>query len=47
MEARPTRVLLADDHTMFRQGLAALLTPYGGLEVVGETTKGPWPWPAG
>jgi DNA-binding NarL/FixJ family response regulator len=39
MEARPTRVLLADDHTMFRQGLAALLTSYGGLEVVGETTN--------
>jgi DNA-binding NarL/FixJ family response regulator len=39
MEAPPTRVLLADDHTMFRQGLAALLTSYGGLEVVGETTN--------
>jgi DNA-binding NarL/FixJ family response regulator len=30
---------LADDHTMFREGLAALLTSYGGLEVVGETTN--------
>ena len=39
MEARPTTVLLADDHTMFREGLAALLTSYGGLEVVGETTN--------
>ena len=39
MEARPTTVLMADDHTMFREGLAALLTSYGGLEVVGETTN--------
>jgi len=30
------RVLLADDHTMFRQGLGRLLASYGGLEVVGE-----------
>lgn len=39
MENRPTRVLLADDHTMFREGLARLLASYGGLEVVGETTN--------
>jgi DNA-binding NarL/FixJ family response regulator len=32
----PIRVLLADDHTLFRRGLAELLTSYGGLEVVGE-----------
>jgi DNA-binding NarL/FixJ family response regulator len=35
----PTRkisVLLADDHTMFRQGLAGILASYGGVEVVGE-----------
>jgi DNA-binding NarL/FixJ family response regulator len=34
----PTRkisVLLADDHTMFRQGLATILASYGGVEVVG------------
>ncbi len=30
------RVLLADDHTMFRQGLASILASYGGMEVVGE-----------
>jgi DNA-binding NarL/FixJ family response regulator len=36
---RPTTVLLADDHAMFREGLAELLTTYGGLEVVGETTN--------
>ena len=32
----PIRVLLADDHTMFRQGLAAILASYGGMEVVAE-----------
>ena len=30
------RVLLADDHTMFRQGLSAILASYGGMEVVAE-----------
>ena len=33
---RPIRVLLADDHTMFRQGLAGVLASFGGMEVVGE-----------
>ena len=33
---RPIRVLLADDHTMFRQGLAGILAAYGGMEVVAE-----------
>jgi DNA-binding NarL/FixJ family response regulator len=32
----PIRVLLADDHTLFRQGLAELLGSYGGLEIVSE-----------
>jgi DNA-binding NarL/FixJ family response regulator len=32
----PIRVLLADDHTMFRQGLARILAPYRGMEVVAE-----------
>ena len=32
----PIRVLLADDHTMFRQGLARILASYGGLEVIAE-----------
>ena len=27
---------------MFREGLAGLLTSYGGLEVVGETTNDQW-----
>jgi DNA-binding NarL/FixJ family response regulator len=29
-------VLLADDHTMFRQGLAGILASYGAMEVVAE-----------
>lgn len=29
-------MLLADDHTMFREGLAGLLASYGGLEVIAE-----------
>lgn len=33
------RVLLADDHTMFREGLASWLTSHGGIEVVGTTTN--------
>jgi DNA-binding NarL/FixJ family response regulator len=32
----PIRVLLADDHTMFRQGLSAILASYGGMEVIAE-----------
>jgi DNA-binding NarL/FixJ family response regulator len=32
----PIRILLADDHTLFRRGLAELLAFYGGLEVVEE-----------
>jgi DNA-binding NarL/FixJ family response regulator len=32
----PIKVLLADDHTLFREGLAGLLTAHGGLEIMGE-----------
>lgn len=32
----PIKVLLADDHTMFREGMAGLLASYGGMEVVAE-----------
>lgn len=35
-EGDPIRVLLADDHTMFRQGIARVLSGYGGLEIVGQ-----------
>ena len=34
------RVHLADDHTMFREGLAALLSSEEGLEVVGASSTG-------
>ena len=38
--SRPIRVLLADDHTMFRQGLARILaSSYGGMEVVAEVAN--------
>jgi DNA-binding NarL/FixJ family response regulator len=33
---RVIKVLLADDHTLFRQGLAGLLTSYGGLEIIAQ-----------
>ena len=38
--ATPIRVLLADDHTMFRAGLKALLEPESRIEVVGEASDG-------
>jgi DNA-binding NarL/FixJ family response regulator len=34
--ARKISVLLADDHAIFRQGLAGILASYGGVEVLGE-----------
>ncbi len=36
----PTRVLIADDHAHFREGLSALLLSAAGLEVVGEAENG-------
>src|SRR5262245_13454951 len=36
----PTRVLVADDHAMFRQGLVALLDDAEGIEVVGQASRG-------
>jgi DNA-binding NarL/FixJ family response regulator len=35
-EANPIRVLLADNHTMFRQGLASVLADYSGMQIVGQ-----------
>src|ERR687894_339711 len=35
------RVHLADDHTMFRQGLESILSSREGMEVVGSTSTGP------
>jgi DNA-binding NarL/FixJ family response regulator len=36
-----TRVHLADDHTMFREGLEAILSSREGVEVVGSSSTGP------
>jgi DNA-binding NarL/FixJ family response regulator len=33
---RPIRVLLADDHTLFRRGLARLLATHEGLEIIAQ-----------
>ena len=34
------RVLIADDHTLFREGLRALLASVSDIDVVGETASG-------
>ena len=34
------RVLVADDHTVVRQGLCSVITPRNGMEVVGEAANG-------
>jgi DNA-binding NarL/FixJ family response regulator len=40
MHDEPIRVLLADDHPVYREGLAALLQSVEGLEVVGTAEDG-------
>lgn len=35
------RVVIADDHRLFRQGLRSLLSTVDGIEVVGEASNGP------
>jgi DNA-binding NarL/FixJ family response regulator len=35
-----TRILLVDDHTIFRAGIKALLEPQTGIEIVGEASSG-------
>ena len=37
---REVRILIADDHTLFREGVRALLSSYDDLEVVGEAADG-------
>src|SRR5260370_20487535 len=37
---RPIRVLLADDHDLFRAGIRSLLEKVAGVEVVGEAGTG-------
>lgn len=34
------RILIVDDHVVVRQGLAAMLTPRNGMEVLGEAANG-------
>ncbi len=36
----PIRLLIADDHTLFREGVRALLDPVADVEVVGEAETG-------
>ena len=36
----PLRILLADDHVLFRKGLAALIAARPGMQVVGEAANG-------
>jgi DNA-binding NarL/FixJ family response regulator len=38
--SRPIRILIADDHTLFRDGLRALLASIADAEVVGEAATG-------
>jgi len=40
MKATPIRVLLADDHALFRAGIRMLLEHSSGVEVVGEAADG-------
>src|SRR5215217_5530165 len=39
--SRPVRVLLADNHAMFRQSVASMLSKDGTVEVVGDADNGP------
>jgi DNA-binding NarL/FixJ family response regulator len=34
--SEPIKILLTDDHTLFREGLAGLLAAYEGLEIIAE-----------
>ncbi|GAB6050425.1 response regulator transcription factor [Hydrogenophilus islandicus] len=36
----PLRILLVDDHALFRSGIKALLQRHGGFDVVGEAANG-------
>jgi DNA-binding NarL/FixJ family response regulator len=40
MPMKPITVLLAEDHTILREGLRSLLEAVGGIEVVGEAESG-------
>jgi DNA-binding NarL/FixJ family response regulator len=36
----PVRVVLADSHTMFREGIASVLASRGSVELVGQSSHG-------
>ena len=38
--SNPIKILVADDHTIVRQGLARLLEEQADLKVIGEATNG-------
>ena len=40
MRAEPTRVVIADDHPVYRDGLARLLDDIGGFDVIGVAADG-------
>lgn len=40
MDQKVLSVMIADDHTIVRAGIAALLTHYAGFEVIGEANNG-------
>lgn len=40
MQEETVRIHLADDHTMFRDGLAAILSSQDGVEIVGQSSTG-------
>src|SRR6266849_11061873 len=37
---RPTRVVIADDHPIFRNGLRQVLAPHENVQIVGEVADG-------
>ena len=39
-----TRILLADDHAVVRQGFKMILGAQADMEIVGEAANGPKPW---
>ncbi|MCC7119086.1 MAG: response regulator transcription factor [Anaerolineales bacterium] len=40
MSAKPARILLVDDHILFREGLAGILNAQADLQVIGEANDG-------
>jgi len=37
---QPMRILIVDDHALFRKGVASLIEPIAGMQVVGEASSG-------